>query len=274
MNPNFQNAKSSTLNKYSTEREERSQASGGTQNPDLFTFKIEAHLLKITFYLVAALTDALQFADLVTPTEMSHQYSILNKTAIQQPKGNPLVRVRYDEHFWKRIPTNLVNIQDSLNQTILSCAKFTEVFRKGAVKLAMYENAGETAIQTEMINCIFPPLAPDEFMRLATVAQEMCMFSLALVIQTLERDEIDRKIKMQAKDVVKFAMIKTSLNLETFEQIHRPRPKASIGGTLKNSIRINANRSVNTAQRMDEEDSGMQERAFTNFLKKYFPRNS
>ncbi len=228
-------------------------------NPELFSFKIELHLVKILFNVLSCLAEAVDQVDLTYRQAASGWNS--SQQALARSSFAAPVNIRYDERFWREVPTHLLNIQEYLKSFITQIDFNRDTYNKGILRLMMFESAAESAIKSEMTNCIFPFFTVHEVYRMAQASLEMAVLCVGLVQKQFQ--EVDRSVKVVC--------------IEHMEGVKREVAKylAFLGdrtGKGHFGSQTAAKASVNSAGRSLEENS--EDRRFVEFLGAYFPLSS
>lgn len=77
-----------------------------------------------------------------------------------------------------------MNTQRYLQALLYRFIGSDEVYRKGLVRLMMFENSSETALQSELTNSIIPPVTAAELHKLVFSSMEMSYYlGIVLLMQ-------------------------------------------------------------------------------------------
>lgn len=230
-------------------------------NPELFSFKIELHLVKILFNVLNCLADAIDQVDLTYKSTGNWNYSQNGSVASARAGFGSPVNIKYDERFWREVPTHLLNIQEYLKSFLTQIDFNKDTYNKGILRLMMFESATESAIKSEMTNCIFPFFTVQEVYKMAQASLEMSILCVGLVQKQFQ--DVDRSVKVVC--------------IEHMEGVKREVAKylAFLGdrtGKATYGTQTAAKMSVNSANRSLEDCS--EDRRFIEFLSVYFPQSS
>jgi hypothetical protein len=242
----------------------------GSNNPDLFSFNLEIHLLRIAFHLNSALLEGLDNVDfnsggatgVATPTYTeyggTYTHGAFGSTNSTTMATQGMIRFKYDTEFWRQIPDILRSSQQYLAKAIGRMINCQELYSKGVVNLTLVNNSYEFATQSGLTNSIFPPPTTTELHKLGFATMEMVYLVTILIIQNF--DSCDKSIKLHATEAIKKCKLAVGASLSDYERIN------------KNTMTVAPREKGSVSLRRQEEDSD-EDRSYLLFIRKYFPQN-